>query len=42
MEGFVVIESLLTFQRKVYISKKFRNKFFKLCHAKPESGYFDE
>ena len=40
MEGFVIIEGLLTFQRKIYIFKKFRNKFLELCYAELENGYF--
>ena len=42
VEGFVVIKDLLTFQGKVYIPRKFRSKFLKLCHAEPESGHFGE
>ena len=41
VEGFVVVEDLLTFQGKVYLPRKLRSKFLELCHAKPESGYFE-
>ena len=42
MEGFVIIKGLLTFQGKVYLPRKLRNKFLKLYYVKSENRHFDE
>ena len=40
--NYFFLENLLTFQRKIYIPKKLRSKFFKLYYAKLENRYFDK
>ena len=42
IKDFVIIKNLLTFQGKVYLPKKFRNKFLELYYAKLENRHFDK
>ena len=42
VEGFIIIEGLLTFQKKIYLFRKLRSKFLELYYAKPENRYFDK